>query len=324
MAQSSAMAQRPIIGLEGIKYAVLTETSDVVNGTPSYGTVYDFPGAIDLNWNPSAALTPLYSDDGLSVIGETVGDMKLDLTMTDVSQLDLSQMLGHQYVNGILAGNVTDLSVYIAIGAKILRNGSSGGSPVYEYVWFPKVKLTKPSFDYKTKEAKIVFQTAKLTGQVAKLQANGVYKVSVRTDDTNAPATTLTNWFTNVVTAASADLTAFTLVVTTGAGATKTLLFTFSKASNSGAIAFILPAASLAALLTQCQVILLSTGALQACTYTVLSAGTGFSNSPITVTCTTPTAAVAMSVNILGGSPIEDGSGVSLTAYNSGSVTTHA
>ena len=324
MSQSSAMAQRPIIGLEGIKYAVLTESSDQVGGTPSYGTIYDFPGVVDLNWNPSAALTPLYSDDGLSVVGETVGDMKLDLTMTDVSMQDLSNILGHSYVNGILAGNVTDLSVYLAIGAKVLRNGSNNGSPVYEYVWFPKVKLTKPSFDYKTKEAKIVFQTAKLTGQVAKLQANGVYKVSMRTDDTNAPATTLTNWFTTVVTAASADLTAFTLVVTAGTGATKTLLFTFSKASASGTIPFVLPAASIVALATQCQVLLASSGALQACTYALLTTGTGFSNSPITVTCTTPVAATAVFVNVPGGTSIEDGSGVSLTAYNSGSVTTHA
>lgn len=324
MAQSSNLPVRPVIGIEGLKYAVLTESTDIVGGTPAYGTLYDLPGTVELNWNPSAATTPLYSDDGLSVIGETVGDMKLDLTLTDVSQQDMANMLGQTYVNGILAGNVTDPSAYIAIGGKILRNGGTAGTPVYEYVWFPKVKLTKPAFDYKTKEAKIVFQMAKLTGQVAKLQANGVYKTSIRTDDPAALPTTLTNWFTAVVTAANADLTALTCVVTTGTGATKTLLFTFSKASNSGTIAFSMSTAAIQALVNQCQVILAATGVVQSCTYALLSAGTGFSNSPVTVTCTTPVAATAVFVVIPAGTQVVDGSGVAVSAYASGSVTTHA
>jgi phi13 family phage major tail protein len=310
--------------LEGIKYAVLTESSDVLGGSPAYGTIYDFPGVIDLNWNPGASLTSLYADDGLAVLGETVGDMKLDITFSDISQQDLANILGNSYVNGILAGNTLDASPYIAIGGKILRNGQAGGSPVYEYVWFPKVKFTKPAFDYKTKEGKIVFQTAKLTGQVAKLAANGVYRTSVRTDDPSAIASTLTNWFTNVVTATTADLTALTVAVTTGTGATKTLLFTFSKASNSGAIPFAVPDASIAAMIAQVQVILASSGAVQACTYARLSAGTGFSNSPVTVVCTTPVAAAAVFVVIPANTQIVDSSGVAVSAYASGSVSTHA
>lgn len=324
MGTSSTLPQRPVIGLEGIKYAILTESSDVLGGSPSYGTIYDFPGVIDLNWNPGASLTSLYADDGLAVLGETVGDMKLDVTFSDIAAQDLANVLGHTYVNGILAGNTLDASPYLAIGGKILRNGQSGGSPVYEYVWFPKVKFTKPSTDYKTKEGKIVFQTAKLTGQVAKLAANGVYRTSARTDDTSVIASTLTNWFTTVVTAATADLTALTVAFTTGTGATKTLLATFSKASNSGSIPFSIPTAAITAMIAQCQVILVSSGVVQACTYAIASAGTGFSNSPVTVTCTTPVAATAVYVVIPANTQIVDSSGVAVSAYASGSVTTHA
>ncbi len=324
MSASSSLANRPIIGLEGIRYAVLTEASDVVGGTPSFGPIYDFPGVIDLNWNPSAALTPLYSDDGLAVIGETVGDMKLDITMTDVSQQDLANMLGHSYVNGILAGNVIDPSAYIAIGAKILRNGAVSGSPVYEYVWFPKVKLTKPSFAYKTKEAKIVFQTAKLMGQVAKLQANGLYKASARTDDTNVPATTLTNWFTAVVTATNVDLSAFTVVAAAGAGATGTFLLTFSKASNSASFPFTLSTDVITAMANTIEILKVSDGTPVAATYAVLSAGTGLANSTITVRGTTAAGNIAVYLNAPVAAGLVDGSGVALTKYNSGSVTLHA
>ena len=325
MATSSSLGNRPIIGLEGLKYAVLTESSDVSGGTPSYGTIYDLPGVVDMNWNPNASLTPLYGDDGLLIVGETVGDMKLDITLTDVAAQDLANMLGNAYVNGIVAGNTTDPSAYIAIGGKILRNGKDGsGNQAYEYVWFPKVKLTKPSFDYKTKESKIVFQTAKMTGQVAKLIANGNYKLSARTDDTNVIATTLTNWFTTVVTGTSVDLTALTCVATTGSGATKTALLTFSKASASGVIPFTMSAATIAAMASTVQCLLASSGALQTCTYALLSAGTGYSNSTITVTATTPVAATAVYFAVGAIPGLVDGSGVSVTPYYSGSITTHA
>ena len=75
---------------------------------------------------------------------------------------------------------------------------------------------------------------------------------------------------------------------------------------------------------TYVEVMLASSGAAVPCTYALLSAGTGFSNSTVTVTCTTNVAATAVYVVVQSPSGLVDGSGVQLTTYDSGSVTTHA
>ena len=317
-------APRPRIGLSNVVYAVLNESSDVAAGTPTYGTVKPLANALELSFDPAGNASTLFADDGPAFIADNIGEMKISFGVADLDPAAYAEILGHTYANGIIAQNVTDQSPYIAIGAKRLRAGKDGANAVYDYFWLPKVKLTKPKEDAKTKEASINFQTPMLDGSVAKLIANSNYRTMARSDDANVPTATITNWFTAPVVTSSADLTALTLVVTAGAGATKTLLFTFSKASASGSIPFTMSTNQITAMASSVQVLLVSSGALQTCTYALLSAGTGFSNSTITVTCTTPVASTAVFVIASGATGPLDGSGVAVTPYYSGSVTTHA
>jgi phi13 family phage major tail protein len=219
-----AIAQRPRIGLKDVVYSLLTESSDVAGGTPTYGTVYPLTNAIELSFDPASSATTLFADDGAAFTAETVGEMTISLGNADILPADMARILGHTYANGIMNETVDDASPYIAIGAKMLRSGG-----VYEYFWLPKVKLQKPASTATTKGASIEFQTPMLEGRVVKLTANNTYRTRVRTDDENAASATLTGWFTQPVTDDSADLGAITVAV---AKSTTKATFTFTKAGG--------------------------------------------------------------------------------------------
>jgi|GEM_PF-4221656 phi13 family phage major tail protein len=320
-----AITTRPAIGIEGLVVALLNISTDVVGGTPTWQTPVPLAPLAKLTLKPNGTVATDFADDGAAFSATTTGKIQVDLELQDVIPSSLALVTGSSYANGILQDNSVDTAPYVALGYKQWMAGEdANGNKVYRYVWLLKGVLAKPDEGGETKKDTLKYEHLTLKGEFTKMWATTAYRTLARTDDLNVSSANLTNWFNQPVFSNTADLSAFTLAVTTGAGATKTLLFTFSKASNSGTIPFTLPAATLAALVAQCQVLLLSSGAAQACTYAVLSAGTGFSNSAITVTCTTPVAATAVVVVVPSGTQIVDGSGVALSAYNSGSVTTHA
>lgn len=221
-----AYAPRPRIGLSNVVYAVLTESTDVASGTPTYGTVKALANALELSFDPAGNSATLFADDGAAFIADNVGEMKISFGVADIDPAAYAEILGHTYANGIMTQNSTDQSPYIAIGAKRLRAGKDGSSAVYDYFWLPKVKLTKPKEDAKTKGASIEFQTPMLEGSVVKLVANGNYRSMARSDDANVSATTITNWFNAPVLSSSVDLGALNVAV---AKNTTKARFTFTK-----------------------------------------------------------------------------------------------
>jgi phi13 family phage major tail protein len=168
----------------------------------------------------------LFADDGPAFLADNLGEMKISFGVADIAPANLATILGHSYANGIVTESPTDQSPYIAIGARRLRAGKDGTSLVYDYFWLAKVKLMKPKEDAKTKGASITFQTPMLEGMVVQLAANGNYRNMLRTDDANATATSVTNWFNQVVISNSVDLGALNVVV---AKSTTKATFTFTK-----------------------------------------------------------------------------------------------
>jgi phi13 family phage major tail protein len=215
------MVQRPRIGLKDVVYAVLDEATDIAGGTPSYGTVYPLTNAIELSFDPGSSASILFADDGAAFSAETVGEMSVSFGQADLLPEDVARLLGHTYANGIITKNVSDVSPYVAIGAKRMMSGGQ-----YEYFWLNKVILTKPKMDAKTKADKIDFQTPMFEGKAVKLTATGNYHSVVRTDDSNALSATLTGWFTQPVISSSADLGVLNVVV---AKSTTKATFTFTK-----------------------------------------------------------------------------------------------
>jgi phi13 family phage major tail protein len=310
-------APRPRIGLSNVVYAVLDESTDVTGGTPSYGAITPLANALELSFDPAGNESMLFADDGPAFLADNVGEMKISFGIADINPADLAIVLGHSYANGVMTDSPTDQSPYIAIGAKRLRAGKQTGALVYDYFWLAKVKLMKPKEDAKTKGASIEFQTPMLEGMVVQLIANGNYRSMARSDDANLPAATITNWFTQVVINNTADLTALTVAIAAG-GSAKTVTFTFSKASNSGAIPFTMSAAMIANWLSAIQMVKVVSGTAL-CTYSlaVTTPGAGFSNNTIVITATIVTGATSadnLAVIIPANSAVKDNSGVSVTA----------
>lgn len=230
-----AIAQRPRIGLKDVVYAVLDDSTDIVGGTPSYGTIYPLANSLDLSFDPASSSAFLFADDGPAFTAETVGEMKISFGNADILPEDMARVLGHEYTNGQMVFNSSDQSPNVAIGAKMLRSGKDSTNLVYDYVWFYKVKLTKPKFDAKTKGASVEFQTPMLEGLVTQLTATGDYQMRMRTDDANASASVLSGFF-STVTLPAASLTAVTVGTITGNATAKTITIPFAKSGETFAM----------------------------------------------------------------------------------------
>jgi phi13 family phage major tail protein len=212
---------RPFIGCKDAVYTLLDESTDIVGGTPTYGTVYPLPGLMEIGFDTAASLTTLFADDGAQETADTVGEMSISLMIKGLLQADRARLLGHSLANGVMVESTSDNSPYIAIGAKRTLNGGHS-----EYFWLLKVKLSKPSAQGTTKGASIEFQTPTLEGRVVMLTSNKTYRTRTVTDSAEVSPTTLTNWFTQPVISNSADLGALSAVV---AKSTTKATFTFTK-----------------------------------------------------------------------------------------------
>ena len=295
-----ALAQRPRIGLKDVVYAVLNESSDVVGGTASYGTVYPLANSLDLSYDPGSSSASLFADDGLAFAAETVGEMKISLGNADILPEDIARILGHAYALGQIVDNSLDQSPYIAIGAKMLRSGKDSTNLVYDYIWMYKCKLQKPKFDAKTKGASIEFQTPMLEGLVCQLTSSGNYRLRMRTDDTNAVAATLTGFFTTVV-LPSASLTAVTVGTIAGSSSAHTITIPFAKSGETFTMA--IPNVK------DITISVVSTGVLIAGTNTITASVAG--TAPTLIIANANIAAVAYLVSVT--SDVKDTNGVSIT-----------
>lgn len=219
-----AISQKPVTGVSDIVYALMTDGTDVIGGTPLYGTVYSLPNAIDVSFSPGSSMTTLYADNGPAISSETIGDMTITLGVADLEPAHVARLMGHTYSGGAIEYNVDDVSPYVALGCKVqLTDGA------YGYVWYSKVKFSKPDESAKTRGASIEYQTPTIEGRPVKLTSTGVYRVKVRTDDALASSTLISNFFTAPVISVSQDLGAITAAITRVSATTS---FVFTKAGG--------------------------------------------------------------------------------------------
>jgi phi13 family phage major tail protein len=302
----AANTQQLRIGASDFVYAILTESSDVSGGTPSYGTVTSCPNIKSIDFDPASSLFTGFYDDGPKFAADTVGVMKLTATWADLSPTNEAALLGHTYTGGQVQKKATDQSPYVAIGWKTLRTGTNSGSLIYDYFWLYKAKARKPQVSAQTKADTISPSEVQLEfNAVSLISQSGLYQTKLRTDDTDAAAATISGFFTTVA-LPSANLNA--LGVTAAEGSTPgTIEFTFAK---TGGASFSMASASITT--TTCPVYLVSDGSLVAGAYVVGSAGT---TVVVTFTPTTPfggSASALVAVN----AGAKDTSGIGCTPYS--------
>lgn len=197
------------IGVEDFVYSILTDGSDTASTSPTYGTIYHLPGLKQVNYQSSAGLSRFFGDNGVFAATEYVGEQSISIDIADVPPQDRNRLFGFTYSAGVEARSVESVSPYVAVGCKVTLEGGQSS-----YVWWPKVKFTKPSQDNATKESAVNYQSTVIEGAVLNLLYNNNYMVTARTDDAAVAAATLTGWFNQPVIAATADLGALSVVAT--------------------------------------------------------------------------------------------------------------
>jgi phi13 family phage major tail protein len=223
---------RPRIGASDLVYAILDADTDVIGGTPTYGTPVALANLAKIVVNPNGSGVVGFSDDKPSTAAETIGKIDLDFELADISQANYAALLGHGYANGAIDEKADDQSPFVAIGFKALRAGKYSGSKVYDYFWLYKGIFLKPQDTYETKKDSITLQNVTLKGLFVALDSNKSWRFRLRTDDA-AAAGLLSSFFTQV-TLPTADVTALSVALaqgtTTHAGDLK---LTFSKGSGA-------------------------------------------------------------------------------------------
>lgn len=299
----SIPVKRPRIGIQDVVYAVLTESSDVSGGTPTYGSPAALAGAMKFNTKHNGGLSTLFADDRAAFTANFVGKRQVSVDLFDVDPAAYATILGMTRANGINADSPLDQSPYVAIGYKILLAGSATTAEHYIYRWLLKGKFSKADEGGDTKADSINYQAVTLNAEFIDLAANGYYQTSIRTDDTDVAATTITNWFNAPVISTSVSLSAVTL--SSGAGSTsgKTITLTFGKGSSES-FSLVAPVDD-----TEVLVSVVSTGLLLAGTYTysVSAAGT----TPTLTIANANIAGVAYLVTVT--SKLKDVNGVAVT-----------
>ena len=294
-----ALSQKSAVGLKGLYYAV--QTSDLADGTPVYGTIYPIVGAKTLSFNSAASLTTNFADDSAFETFESMGEKGITLSIVDLLPQDKARLLGQTYTNGVIEGNDSASSPYVAILARILLSDGS-----YRYVRYYKVKFGKPNAEDATREASPSPRTVTMEGRVASLISTtyaGKYAEEARSDDTTA-TTAISTWFTAIGYRGAAT---GAVTVAAAAGAAGEVVFTFTKAggnTNMNQGTFIVP---------NVQIFLNSTGAVQSPTWTFGSTG-GATQTATAAGCTAGASQWIVS------SGVQDINGIGTTAKG-GAVT---
>ena len=191
------MSKSVAIGLTNLTFAEMLTDVPPVGATPGSSTYYTAErllGAITANFSPNASNDTLFADDGPYDTASTLGAMSLELNVADIPAPQRAKILGQKYDadTGLLTASADDVPPYMAVGMSIMK--SNGAKRL---IWYLKGKFTAPDDNNQTKADSINWNTPTITGNFLKRDCDGLYRVSIDTDDTNADADVIANWFTS-------------------------------------------------------------------------------------------------------------------------------
>lgn len=191
------MSKSVPIGLTYVVYAILTAdvpptTLGGADGYAAYDSSVRILGAITANFAPNASNDTLFADDGPYETASTLGAMTLELNVADIPPAQRAELLGASYdaATGILKHSADDIPPYVAVGMAVKKSNGAD-----RLIWYLKGKFTAPDDNNQTKADSINWNTPTISGNFLKRDADGEWRVSVDTDDTNVAQATKDTWF---------------------------------------------------------------------------------------------------------------------------------
>lgn len=182
---------RAAVGLKNIYFAVLSK-DDSTGAT--YGTPKKISPALSANVSPTVNSATLNGDDGPILTANALGEIKVELGVSDVPFEIQAELLGSK-INpdtGLLIDNADDQAPEVALGFE--RTMSDGSS---RFTWLLKGKFMLFNEEAKTKEGTPSFQTPTIEGTFLKRAFDGNWRF--RVDSSNEKSADLVaSWFTAV------------------------------------------------------------------------------------------------------------------------------
>ena len=176
------------IGVSGFHYAKNTKDD-------AAGVTYAAPVAVkklkEIIIKTASDTVTDYADNGPSEVASSLGEITVEISLSDLTLEDQAALLGHTIAEGVMTYNADDTAPDVAIGFVGLKSNGKK-----RYVWLLKGKFQEPDDTYKTKGDKIEFQPQALTGKFVIRDFDGDWKKLADEDATGFLPETATNWFT--------------------------------------------------------------------------------------------------------------------------------
>jgi len=178
------------IGLTNFHYApLLTDTAEGA----TYGPPVAVPGIITASVNPASSSATLYADNAPAEVGNTLGEITVEIALKDLPIEHQAALLGHTVVAGVMTSAGTDVAPYVAIMFEGLK--ASGKK---KFVKLLKGMFNVPNDTYETKKESINFQTDKITGKFVVREFDSKWKLTAEEDATGYLPATGSAWYTSV------------------------------------------------------------------------------------------------------------------------------
>ncbi|WP_054948978.1 major tail protein [Numidum massiliense] len=163
-----------IVGLENIVYAkLISDTQDAVE----YGEVKPFAPAITASVETAQDSATQYADNGPIAVATQIGETTLNLTVNEIPQEVLADILGQEMVKGVIAYKQDIQAPYLALG--FTGNKENGKKRL---VWLTKGRFTIPSDEWNTKQDSPEFQNAEIQGTFIRRDFDKVFKIVADTE----------------------------------------------------------------------------------------------------------------------------------------------
>jgi len=178
------------VGLRDLYYAVLTKDD-------STGVTYQTPkkvaAAINAKISPKTNSETLYADDGPVETASSLGEIEVELEVSDLPLDVQAELLGHTVNQGVIIKKSTDIAPYVAIGFKSVKSNGK-----FRFVWLLKGKFEVPESEYKTMEDKPEFQTATIKGTFIRRDWDNAWQKIADEDHPDYDPNIGQNWFSAV------------------------------------------------------------------------------------------------------------------------------
>jgi phi13 family phage major tail protein len=177
------------VGLKKLHIALLT-----TEATNTYAAPVPLSPAVSANVTPNYTTVPLYGDDRMVHVEEALGDIDVEIAVTDLTDEQYALIMGVvANADGVIEDSTDDEAPYVAIGWEMPK--PEGGVALR---WYYKGKFSKGTDGATTKGDTTEFQTPTIS---AKFMAREDGKWRARVDYASAAtidAPVRNAWFTNV------------------------------------------------------------------------------------------------------------------------------